>query len=666
MLLPSSLLGDGGRITTSKSSSSEEGAAAAAVVVASELFVHRIINACIHATLVRLVGILSTLLFFTPYRYDSNNNNKKKNGKKTKRRRRRSNYDGPPTLLLRYTSYCARILFAIHPAHVECVVNAANRPHILALLFNLIICDPSSISVITFMVLAVVGLLSCETAIFHYPAIVMTMTTIHYRELLLCKQQQQEDEGVGVRISYDNTNKTKEEGTNKKNEQKTDSSIILLSRTLIELLPRYICLLLLSTIYLLYRKYYNNSLSIPLGLIRPAENPYYDAMYNKQPGWDTITSMINYSYIVGLHVAKSMGMEIVGHSHEYGYDCIPEINMSSFFDVRLVLPIGIILLFTIFAMYSWYGYDRFDKDDNDNNDNEAYRTYRVLLYLVFVSWMATLFPIAGIIKVGTFVSDRIVVASTFGTCIFVGRAFALCIVGGIDNDDDDYNYKDVGSAAGSTNGSSTKKQRGTATSTTITKYTRMIYSLVFFGLCSYKFARRTIRRSSEWMDSVPLFESSLRACPRSIKSNLEISKLYSGLIPHKTDLDKALSHIRTAQSIDPTYCDVHYQFSHVYIQQMKYILFEEELVEALQCQFTMGQAMNMWNRYWPIILRNDGNVDNNKIEAGMRYQKYMTKIREVISKAEEEEENEEVERTKSIIAGSRTSSSSSTEGSGEL
>ena len=645
--VPSSPLGDGGRSATSKSSSSEEGAAAA---VASELFVHRIINACIHATLVRLVGILSTLLFFAPHRYDNNNEKKKrKNGE---------------TLLLRCTSHCARILFAVHPAHVECVVNAANRPHILALLFNLVICDPSSISVIAFVALAVAGLLSCETAIFHHPAIVITMTTIHYRELLLCErqqQQQQQQQGVGARIGHDDKNETKEEGTNKKNEQKTDSSIMLLSRTIIELLPRYICLLLLSTIYLLYRKYYNNSLSIPVGLIRPAENPYYDAMYNKRPGWDAITRMMNYSYIVGLHIAKSVGVEIVGHSHEYGYDCIPEINEFSSFDVRLALPIGIILLFTIFAMYSWYGYDRFDKDDNDDDDNEAYRTYRVLLYLVFVSWMATLFPIAGIIKVGTFVSDRIVVASTFGTCIFVGRAFALCIVGGIDNDDDDdYNYKDVGGAAGSTNGSSTKKQRGTATSTTITKYTRMIYSLVFFGLCSYNLARRTIRRSSEWMDSVPLFESSLKACPRSIKTNLEISKLYSGLIPHKTDLDKALSHIRTAQSIDPTYCDVHYQFSHVYIQQMKYVLFEEELVEALQCQFTMGQAMNMWNRYWPIILRNDGNVDNNKIEAGMRYQKYMTKIREVISKAEEEEE---VERTTSIIGGGTRSS---TEGSGEL
>lgn len=628
-------------------------------VIANELFAHRFVNVCIHATLVRLIGIISTLLFVTPKQYN-NNRHKKKYSKRTRRR----NDNAPSsTLLLQCTSYCAQILFAIHPAHVECVVNAANRPHILALLFNVIICDPSSISIIKMIVLAVMGLLSCETAIFHYPAIVITMTTIQHRELLLQQQVKTLEETKDSNENRSNLSSSNDDKIMITTTTTTkDSSIILLSRTIIELLPRYICLLLLSIIYLLYRKYCNDSLSIPIGLIRPAENPYYDAIYNKQPGWDTITRIINYSYIVGIHIAKSFGIEIIGYSHEYGYDCIPEIK-SSFFDVRLVLPIGIILLFVTAAIWSWYGYN-YSFDDNNETllGRGRDQTYCVLPYLVLVLWMATLFPIAGIIKVGTFVSDRIVVASTFGTCIFVGRAFALCIVGSIDNDDGDDNYKDVGSAAGLTTGSSTNKQRGTATSTTIAKYTRMMSSLIFFVLCSFNLARRTIRRSSEWMDCVPLFESSIKACPRSIKSNLEMSKLFSGLIPHMTDLDKALSLIHTAQSIDPTYCDVHYQYAHVYIQQMKYIPFEEELVEALQCQFTMGQAMNMWNQYWPILLRNDGNVDNNKIGASVRYHKYMTKIREVISKAEEEEESE---RTKSIIGGSRISSST-TEGSGEL
>ena len=95
------------------------------------------------------------------------------------------------------------------------------------------------------------------------------------------------------------------------------------------------------------------------------------------------------------------------------------------------------------------------------------------------------------------------------------------------------------------------------------------------------------------------------------------------------------SFISTAQSIDPTYCDVHYQYAHVYIQQARYVSFEEELVEALQCQFTMGQAMNMWQRYWNVVLRDDGSGgggvgDTKKREARARYQKYMTRIQEVI------------------------------------
>lgn len=96
------------------------------------------------------------------------------------------------------------------------------------------------------------------------------------------------------------------------------------------------------------------------------------------------------------------------------------------------------------------------------------------------------------------------------------------------------------------------------------------------------------------------------------------------------------SFISTAQSIDPTYCDVHYQYAHVYIQQARYVPFEEELVEALQCQFTMGQAMNMWQGYWNVVLRDDGdNVgEARKREARARYQKYMTRIQQVIDEDE--------------------------------
>jgi hypothetical protein len=58
---------------------------------------------------------------------------------------------------------------------------------------------------------------------------------------------------------------------------------------------------------------------------------------------------------------------------------------------------------------------------------------RKILLLVFFAWMATLFPIAGILKIGTFMADRIVVPSTVGT-IFGGRLLALWIDGQNDNE----------------------------------------------------------------------------------------------------------------------------------------------------------------------------------------------------------------------------------------
>merc|ERR1712087_832860 len=117
---------------------------------------------------------------------------------------------------------------------------------------------------------------------------------------------------------------------------------------------------------------------------------------------------------------------------------------------------------------------------------------------------------------------------------------------------------------------------------------------------------------------------------RSIKSNLEMSKLYSGLV--WSDLEKALTFISRAQSIDPSYCDVHQQFAHVYFQQGKYLLFEEEMVESLLCPFTMNQASNNWQMYWEVVLR-----DNADTKAKQRYKGYMTRIQKEIAKAEKEE-----------------------------
>lgn len=318
---------------------------------------------------------------------------------------------------------------------------------------------------------------------------------------------------------------------------------------------------------------------------------------------------------------KSFGVEMIGYSHEYGFDCIPEIRLpiiqqtsssSWSMDVRVLLPIALLVLFVGLTFWSWNGGRQLQKDmpKSKKQQQDDDRIQRMLLLLTFFAWLATLFPIAGFLKVGTFVADRLVVASTFGTCIFAGRIIALWLTSDDNNNDNTCNEHRPSLAI---------------RPKTVIKHTILLY------LCTNHLAKQTHQRTSEWMDAYSLMTSSLKTCPRSIKTNLETSKLYSGLVPHMLDLDKALSLIENAQSIDPTYCDVHMQYAHVYFQQEKYMPFETELIEALLCQTTMGQAMNNWNRYWQVMLA------SNDAAAKERYTKYMQRIQEEIAKAEKED-----------------------------
>lgn len=72
-----------------------------------------------------------------------------------------------------------KLLFALHPVHVEAVANSANRPHILALLASMIAVDYRTHIVLLYVVY-VIGLTSAETFIFQMPAILLTMLAIQW------------------------------------------------------------------------------------------------------------------------------------------------------------------------------------------------------------------------------------------------------------------------------------------------------------------------------------------------------------------------------------------------------------------------------------------------------------------------------------------------------
>ncbi len=59
-------------------------------------------------------------------------------------------------------------------------------------------------------------------------------------------------------------------------------------------------------------------------------------------------------------------------------------------------------------------------------------------------------------------------------------------------------------------------------------------------------------------------------------------------------------------------------------------------MNALLCKFTMGQAMNNWNRYWEVVLHHDG-LNTIDTRAKDRFDKYMKRIKEAVDRAEKKE-----------------------------
>ena len=225
-------------------------------------------------------------------------------------------------------------------------------------------------------------------------------------------------------------------------------------------------------------------------MIKKAENPFYHFH-----GWKRF---INYSYITSIHIMKGIGIDVIGFSHEYGYDCIPSIE--SIYDLRMILPLSIILIF-LFSVEIAYR-------------KALYNDFQFTITLCFLlSWMSTLFPITGLYRVGTFVADRIVLPFTFATSIIIGKITSKWIL-----------------HQPNTTPSKTK----TKTKTKIIIKSMIIASILLF------MSKRVYYRSQEWMRSETLFQSSLVTCPRYAKANLQLSKVYSGTIPGMIDLEKSL------------------------------------------------------------------------------------------------------------------------------
>eukprot|EP00980_Cylindrotheca_fusiformis_P017646 scaffold5529_cov117-Cylindrotheca_fusiformis.AAC.23 len=474
--------------------------------LSSELTMHRCVNIITHAAAAEVVGILATRLF-----------------------PRRQNI-----FLLQMIT---KVVFILHPTHVEVTANAANRNHILAVLFSTILCDPSC--PLTLVVVSLVcGFLSSETFLFQVPAAAVTLIVLQCYTARIARRNRNSSL-VAVVLDY--------------------------LASAIEVLPRLILMVLSVCVYLGGR-YYFDTLDIPEGLIRPAENPFYHFRGEHR--------LRNYLYTLAVHVAKSWG-------HEYGFDCVPA--LESWKDPRLTLPLAIAAVLFLAVVLAI----------------TQPQTFLGPVAIHF-AWLSTLFPVSGVLKVGTFISDRIVVASSVSVCFWVGLALHYWITQAI---------RDLPAKP---------------------------LQVLFFGWLLVASCLKVNARALQWMDSISLLNSSLETCPNFAKAHMEMSKVYSGLYPNLRNLGKSRYHLERAREIDPDLCDVHQQFAHVAIQQSKYLEYEKELAEAVLCPFTMGGAIEMWQRYWPFAL-NSASSTRQRMEIQKRQDEYSRMIQK---RAKEHQENE--------------------------
>ena len=117
--------------------------------VPSDLMAHRIVNIVAHACIAELVSILAVKLYVAPA-------------------------SAPPgqTWLLRALT---KLVFALHPTHVEVTANAANRGHLLAVLCSVVLADPD-VPFVVFLTCLIAGFLASETFLFQVVPAAVTLT----------------------------------------------------------------------------------------------------------------------------------------------------------------------------------------------------------------------------------------------------------------------------------------------------------------------------------------------------------------------------------------------------------------------------------------------------------------------------------------------------------
>lgn len=548
------------------------------------VFINRLVNVCMHASVAEMVGIVSCKLF--PSSLIDDGTASKDDDTTTKDddddlavwtlKKKKTMMTTRYYAILRNVS---KLLFGLHPTHVEVAANGANRAHILALLCTMIVVNSvlqhththkhgekskscMSMSIYATGLLFIVGLLSCETAVFHLPAIIVTWIAIRF-----------------------NNNKD-----NNNNKSKFQTDVQILRRTVItsQLLP-HIGTLTGCTFAYLYLRHSFQILAINQMLFRTIVSPFYHLQ-----GWSRI---VNYGMITALHVFKGFYFIdehlTLGQAHEYARGCVEEIQIrnddgdalsssAGFFSAFVTMMTSdlrawyIIVLICVFAGI-FYGVAV----------HKQHRSVRgTLYYLVFATWFATLFPITGIMTTGTFIADRLVLPCTVASSMFVAKGFVSWM-----------QMLEL------------KRQRqrqrqngGTYTlflaSGAVAFAEKVSYVLMFVVLA--QLSRQVFHTTKSWTTRFDNLQMTLRTCPNSVKGNLEFGMIHvqPEQIGPKLDPSTAIVYFDKALDGSPDFCQVHFYKAIAHQHLQEWDMYELHMAKAIPCEETMRFGIQYWQNYW--------------------------------------------------------------------
>eukprot|EP00879_Flechtneria_rotunda_P010231 GHRR01010697.1.p1 GENE.GHRR01010697.1~~GHRR01010697.1.p1 ORF type:complete len:543 (+),score=175.66 GHRR01010697.1:144-1631(+) len=143
---------------------------------------------------------------------------------------------------------------------------------------------------------------------------------------------------------------------------------------------------------------------------------------------------------------------------------------------------------------------------------------------------------------------------------------------------------------------------------------------------------RTVVRNIDWWNEERLFMAALRTCPNSAK----VQQNCGVLMRRYQDHDKALSHFRRAQEIEPGYCEPSYWIALTMINQGDLLRGLVAMKASLSCKYTASEALQTLNKLYLMMHENAPRDPTPMVEwAGVLADPAVQRVADACSTAED-------------------------------